>query len=74
VVIDWFKLGSLKMISLNSLRETRCSYVSSDCPEYKDFPLKNVNTEEKIVEVLKDVSPKLWKNESMFLKNIITLA
>jgi len=70
VVLDRFKLGSLGMISLEAIACGRpvVTYVSSDYPENKDFPLKDVNEEEKIANILKDLSPQLWKKEYAFLK------
>ena len=70
VVIDRFKLGSLGMISLEAIACGRplVTYVSSDYPEYKDFPLKDVDTEEKVVSAISDATIKLWEKEYEYLR------
>ena len=49
VVIDQFRMGSLGMITLEAIACGRpvLTFVSSKYPEYRDFPLKDVDTEEK---------------------------
>ncbi|NWF87073.1 glycosyltransferase [Candidatus Bathyarchaeota archaeon] len=69
VVIDRFKLGSLGMVSLEA---TACgrpvvAYVSSNFPEYDDFPLKDVNTINAIVGTVKGASQDLWNAEIKYL-------
>ena len=60
VVMDRFKLGSLGMVSLEAIACGRpvLNFVSSDFPSYKDFPLKNLDSVEKLVAAIKDLSPK----------------
>jgi glycosyltransferase involved in cell wall biosynthesis len=69
VVIDRFKLGSLGMVSLEAIACGRpvTTYVSSEYPEYIDFPLKDVKTEEEIANTIRDANVKLWKKEYMYL-------
>ncbi|MEM0007382.1 MAG: glycosyltransferase [Candidatus Bathyarchaeia archaeon] len=70
VVIDRFKLGSLGMVSLEAIACGRpaITYVSSEYPEYKDFPLKNINTEGKIIEEIYDSNVNLWQKENKYLE------
>jgi glycosyltransferase involved in cell wall biosynthesis len=70
VVMDRFKLGSLGMVSLEAIACGRpvLNYVSSAYPAYKDFPLKDVDSVEKIVSAIKNFSPKLWEVEHVYLK------
>lgn len=70
VVMDRFKLGSLGMISLEAIACGRpvLNFVSSTYPSYKDFPLKDVNSVEKLVAAIKDLSPKLWEAEYAYLR------
>jgi glycosyltransferase involved in cell wall biosynthesis len=70
VVIGGFKVGSLGMISLEAIACGRplVTYVSSDYPEYKDFPLKDVNSEEKIANAISDADVKLWQKEYAYLE------
>jgi glycosyltransferase involved in cell wall biosynthesis len=70
VVIDRFKLGSLGMVSLEAIACGRpvLTYVSSEYSEYKDFPLKDVNTEEKIVNAMTDAAGDLWEKEHAYLE------
>jgi len=79
VVIDQFKAGSFGMASLEAIACGRpvVTYVSSEYPEYNDFPLKDVNTVEKVVAAFGKSSLKLWKAEYNYLKkhhdpNVIT--
>jgi glycosyltransferase involved in cell wall biosynthesis len=79
VVIDQFKAGSFGMASLEAIACGRpvVTYVSSEYPEYNDFPLKDVNTVEKVVAEFGKSSLKLWKAEYNYLKkhhdpNVIT--
>jgi len=69
VVIDRFKLGSLGMVSLEAIACGRpvLNFVSSDFPSYKDFPLKDLNSVEKVVAAIKDLSPKLWEAEYAYV-------
>ena len=70
VVIDRFKLGSLGMVSLEAIACGRpvVTFVSSEYVEYKDFPLKDVGTEEKIVEAVAGSDAKLWEKEYRYLE------
>ena len=70
VVLDRFKLGSLGMVSLEAIACGRpvVSYVSSKHPEYKDFPLKDVNTSEEIVSAVVEASFELWQKEYNYLE------
>ena len=69
VVIDRFKLGSLGMVSLETIACGRpvITYVSSEYAEYNDFPLKDVNTVDEIVNAIRGVSSELWKSEYNYL-------
>ncbi|MGB9694310.1 MAG: glycosyltransferase family 4 protein, partial [Fervidobacterium sp.] len=70
VVIDRFKLGSLGMVSLEAIAcgKPVITYISSHYPEYKDFPLKDIDTEEKIVEAIRGSNAKLWQKEYAYLE------
>jgi len=61
IVIDQFRLGSLEMISLESIAYGRpvVAYVSPKYTEYNDFPLKNVNSVGKVVEVIQSVCSEI---------------
>ncbi|MBS7612497.1 glycosyltransferase [Candidatus Bathyarchaeota archaeon] len=70
VVIDGVKLGSLGVVSLEAIACGRpvIVYASSDYPQYKSFPLRDVNTEEEIVNAVRDITVKLWEKEYAYLK------
>jgi len=70
VVIDRFKLGSLGMVSLEAIACGRpvLTYVSSEYSEYEDFPLKDINTEEKILNAISNGAGELWKKEYAYLE------
>ena len=70
VVIDRFKLGSLGMISLEAIACGRpvVTYVSSKYPEYNSFPLKDISTEEKIIEAVSNTTSNLWKRQYDYLR------
>jgi len=70
VVIDRFKLGSMGAVSLEAIACGRpvITYVSSEYPEYKDFPLKDVKTEEEIANTVSDATVKLWEKEYTYLE------
>jgi glycosyltransferase involved in cell wall biosynthesis len=70
VVIDRFALGSLGMISLEAIACGRpaLAYVSSDYPENKDFPVKDLKDEETIANVISDLPSDLWEKEYSFLR------
>lgn len=69
VVIDRFQLGSLGMISLEAIACGRpaLAYVSSDYPENKDFPLKDLRDEETIANTISNLPSDLWEREHLFL-------
>jgi len=69
VVIDRFALGSLGMISLEAIACGRpaIAYVSSDYPENKDFPLKDLRDEETIANTISNLPSDLWEREHIFL-------
>jgi len=70
VVMDGFKFGALGMVSLEAIACGRpvLNFVSSDYPSYKDFPLKDLDSVEKLVAAIKDLSPKLWEAEYAYLR------
>lgn len=70
VVIDQFKLGSLGMISLEAIACGRpvITYVSSEYPQYKDFPLKDASKEEEIAKVIREADASLWQKEYAYLE------
>jgi glycosyltransferase involved in cell wall biosynthesis len=70
VVLDRFKLGSLGMVSLEAIACGRpvITYVSSEYPEYKDFPLKDVFIEEKVRDAICTADIELWKRQYAYLK------
>lgn len=70
VVMDRFKLGSLGMVSLEAIACGRpvLNYVSSIYPAYKDFPLRDVDSVEKVVSALENVSLELWEAEYAYLE------
>jgi glycosyltransferase involved in cell wall biosynthesis len=70
IVIDRFAIGSLGMVSLEAIacgRPALC-YVSSDYPENKDFPLKDLRVEEEIVESIANLPSDLWEREREYLE------
>jgi glycosyltransferase involved in cell wall biosynthesis len=71
VVIDRFTLGSLGVVSLEAIACGRpaIAYVSSEYPEYKEFPLKDLEDEEAIADAIKNSSLKLWQEEHAYLIN-----
>ena len=70
VVIDQFRLGCLGMVSLEAIASGRpvVTYVSSEYPEYRDFPLKEVDTLERIVNAMSDAVPELWERQHVYLE------
>ena len=70
VVIDRFALGSLGMISLEAIACGRpiLAYVSSEYPENKDFPLKDLREEGTIANMISDLPSDLWEREYRFLE------
>jgi len=70
VVIDRFKLGSLGMVSLEAIACGRpvVTYVSSEFPEYEEFPLKDVKTDEEVADAILGADVKLWQKEYAYLE------
>lgn len=70
LVIDRVKLGSLGVVSLEAIACGRpvIVYASSDYPQYKSFPLRDVNTEEEIINAVRDATVELWRKEYAYLK------
>jgi glycosyltransferase involved in cell wall biosynthesis len=70
VVIDRFKLGSLGVVSLEAIACGRpvITYVSSGFPEYKEFPLKDLQTDEEVAEAILNADVKLWDREYAYLE------
>jgi len=70
IVLGSFGAGALGMVALEAIACGRpvITYVSSRYPEYDAFPLKDVNTADKIVDAIKDASDKLWKAQYRYLK------
>jgi glycosyltransferase involved in cell wall biosynthesis len=71
VIIDRFKLGSLGVVSLEAIACGRpvIAYVSSEYPEYKEFPLKDLENEDDIADAVENASLKLWQEEHAYLTN-----
>lgn len=65
VVLCSFGGGSLGMVALEAIACGRpvLTYVSSEYPEYTDFPLKDVNTVDKVADAVEKASSELWKEE-----------
>jgi glycosyltransferase involved in cell wall biosynthesis len=70
VVIDRFALGSLGVVSLEAIACGRPAlvYASSEYPENKNFPLKNLKTEDKIADLIINLPCNLWESEYKFVK------
>ena len=70
VVMDRFKLGSLGMISLEAIASGRpvVTFVSSKYPEYEDFPLRDVITEEDSIKAINNATTKLWEKRVCLLR------
>ena len=71
VIIDQFpKSGTLGMVTLEAIACGRpaIAYVSSKYAPYRDFPLKDLNTPEKVAEILltEDLMD-LWKQQYHYL-------
>jgi len=43
-------------------------YVSSEFPEYEEFPLKDVKTDEEVADVILEADVKLWQREYAYLE------
>jgi len=70
VVIDQFREGTTGQTLLEAIACGRpvITYLSSRFDCYKDFPIKDVNTIEKIVGAIQDLAPKLWEQEYEYFK------
>lgn len=71
VVIDRFTLGSLGVVSLEAIACGRptLAYVSSEYPENKDFPLKDLKSEKEIAQIILNLRPRLYSEEQAFVKD-----
>jgi glycosyltransferase involved in cell wall biosynthesis len=69
VVIDRFKLGSLGVVSLEAIACGRpvVTYVSSEFQEYREFPLKEVRTEEAVASAVERANSDLWEKQHSYL-------
>jgi len=69
VVIDRFRLGSLGVVSLEAIACGRpvVTYVSSEFQEYKEFPLKEVCTEEEVATAVERANSDLWEKQHSYL-------
>ena len=70
VVIDQFKSGVSGQIALEAIASGRpvITYFSSMYDIYKDFPLKDVSTVEKVVDSIRRMQPMLWQKEYDYLQ------
>jgi glycosyltransferase involved in cell wall biosynthesis len=70
VVVDQFKSGVTGMIMLEAIACGRpvITYISSEYPEYSDFPLKDVRTEEEVALAVSNADIKLWRKEYAYLE------
>jgi glycosyltransferase involved in cell wall biosynthesis len=70
LVLDQFKAGTFGLITLEAIACGRpvITLASSKYEAYKDFPLKDVNTIERLTETIENLSPKLWQAEYQYLK------
>lgn len=70
IVIDRFALGSLGMVSLEAISCGRpvLSWVSSEYPENRTFPLRDLLDEEMIAETILNPLSDLWKQQYNFVK------
>jgi glycosyltransferase involved in cell wall biosynthesis len=69
LVLDQFKAGTFGLTSLETIAcgVPTITNVSSKHEAYKEFPIKDVDTVEKLVEAIENVSPGLWKAEYAYL-------
>jgi len=70
IVTGTFGSGGLGMVSLEAISCGRpvIAYVSASFPEYQDWPLKDVKTEQKIVAAIRDMSSDLWRKEYKYIE------
>ena len=64
-----FKTGALGLISLEAIASGRpvIANVSSEYEAYEDFPLKDINSEERIVKALRADPRSLWEAEYAYV-------
>ncbi len=69
VVIDQFRVKSPGMTSLEAIACGRpaITYASSAIHEHTAFPLKDVNSEDKIVRALEEADEVLWRKQWSYL-------
>jgi glycosyltransferase involved in cell wall biosynthesis len=69
LVLDQFKVGTFGVVTLEAIACGRpaITFVSSKYEAYKDFPLKDINDEEKIVKAFQTDRGTLWKAEHAYL-------
>jgi len=70
IVIGSIGAGVLGMVALEAIacRRPVITYVSSRYLEYKNFPLKDIDSEEKIIDAINMAADKLWMKEYEYLK------
>lgn len=70
LVIDQFIGGVFGLTALEAIACGRpaITSISSKHETYQNFPLKDVNTVERIIETIENLSPKLWEEEYAYLK------
>ncbi|UCH31492.1 MAG: glycosyltransferase family 4 protein [Candidatus Bathyarchaeota archaeon] len=71
LVLDQFKCGSLGVTALEAISCGRpvITYASSKYNEYRNFPLRDINSVEKIIRAIEDTDlAELWKREYSYLK------
>jgi glycosyltransferase involved in cell wall biosynthesis len=70
LVIDQFKLGTLGMISLEAVACGRpvLAYVSSEYECYRGWSLKDVDTENAIIDAVQNVASSLWEKQFDYVK------
>lgn len=71
LVLDQFESGVFGLVSLEAIACGRpvITFLSSRHDVYRDIPLKDVNTAERIIEAIKNLSPKLWETEHDYVKH-----
>ncbi len=71
VVMDHFVYGSVSMVALEAIACGRpvITNVSSKYPEYNEFPIHDVDNEDKIAQTLDEQNMRgLWEKEYSYLK------
>lgn len=69
VVVDQFTSGCAGMVSLEAIACGRpaVTYVSSEYPEYGDFSVKDIRTEDDIAEAVMSANEDVWKKQHEYL-------